>query len=63
MSTQSVPPKQSVAIKEMKMNSLQFGEVIFGGDPEKNLKKENKFNQTINKTIIRETLKQQSRSP
>ena len=41
------PPKQPVAIKEMKMNALNFGEVVFGGDCEKNLKKELKLNQTI----------------
>jgi hypothetical protein len=39
-----LPPKQSVAIKEMKMNALSFGEVVFGGNPEKNLKKELRLN-------------------
>ena len=45
------PPEKKegvqVAIKEMTMNRLEFGEVVFGGNLESNLKIESNMNKTI----------------
>ena len=30
--------KQVIAVKEMKMRKLKFDDIVFGGDPKKNLK-------------------------
>ena len=48
-----VTPKLSVPVKEMTMNKLEFGEVIFGGNLKANLKVE----ANMNRTIIREKYK------
>ena len=34
------PPRQAVSVKEMTMNRVDFGELVFGGNPMKNLKVE-----------------------
>ena len=44
-----------VAVKEMTMNRLDFGEVVFGGNLSKNLKIE----ATMNKTVSQEKRKTQ----
>lgn len=45
------PPEKKegrqVAIKEMTMNRLEFGEVVFGGNLESNLQIESNMNKTI----------------
>ena len=45
-----VPPKLTVPVKEMKMNKMEFGETIFGG----NLKKNLKIEANLNRTVVRE---------
>ena len=39
--------KVSVAVKELKMNRLDFGEIVFGGNLKKNLKIEANMNKTV----------------
>ena len=43
-----------VPVKEMTMNKLEFGEIVFGG----NLKKNLRIEANMNNTIIRERFKQ-----
>ena len=57
MTVQPIPesvPQVQVPIKELTMNKLEFGEVIFGG----NLKKNLKIEANMNSTIIKEKFKQ-----
>ena len=39
--------KIPVAVKELKMNRLDFGEIVFGGSLKKNLKIEANMNKTV----------------
>ena len=43
------PSKVTLATQEMKMNRLEFGEIVFGGDLKKNLMLEVNMNKKIDK--------------
>ena len=43
------PTKAAVAVKEITMNRLDFGELIFGGNVKKNLKIESRLNKSVNR--------------
>ena len=43
----------------MTMNRLDFGELVFGGNPKLNLKKE----ANMNRSVVREKLKATSKGP
>ena len=43
------PNKVTLATQEMKMNRLEFGEIVFGGDLKKNLMLEVNMNKKIDK--------------
>ena len=47
--TPQAPVKQAVAVKEMTMNRLDFGELIFGGNIKNNLKAEVRLNKSVNR--------------
>ena len=47
--TVSAPPKQAVAIKQMTMTPLNFGEVVFGGNLKKNLEVEAQMTMSVRK--------------
>ena len=52
-------PKATVAVTQMTMNRLDFGELVFGGNPKLNLKKE----ANMNRSVVREKLKATSKGP
>ena len=55
--SKSVPSsnKQAVAVKEIRMNQTDFGELIFGGNVLKNLNIEANLNNSVKKLKLKKT--------